>query len=480
MLSEQPLKGSLIRKLPVLHQALHILLPSAHDAAHLLVNVAGHLLAPNATPMPQTAPASVTDSMQPAAQEASVAQGPSTGTAGQPLLEASEAPAQAVNTAVEAKEPQAILEAEVPAPALAASPAGPMQQDDKPEFSMDPMHDAAGAFDASAESCQAAALDMGRSYGFDKPSEPHVATGDDTSSAVHTQMAAGSSGGLMSMQGLAAAAGSAVSAVRDSMAAVGSGMQYAATAAASSFLNTSGAAGYDGIGNKPFRWVLAGLVSLQQVLHLHADLPLACALREGTKLLCAFGCVPQQGAVGCGQHPASRQLFSWHRFPATAEHKDSAGLVIRLAYHALSTALLAHRDSYISRGLLASPLITALDHAGSSTWVTHILHTLTTPLYDLVSTSLITAASLADWPTRALLLGPAGLLPSLMSHLGPAGAKGTRMVSQLQGLVPGVVGVPPDSPPGWVEVQPSGAVLDDKVGWRLWHLVEGYAGMHSC
>lgn len=269
MLSEQPLKGSLIRKLPVLHQALHILLPSAHDAAHLLVNVAGHLLAPNTTPSPQTAPASVTDSMQPAAQEASIPQGPCTGPAGEALLEAAEAPAQVVNTAVDAKEPQAILEGEAPAPALAASPAGPMQQDDRLEFSMDPMHDAAGAFDASAESCQAAALDMGRSYAFDKPSEHHAATGDDASSAVHTETAAGSSGGLMNMQGLAAAAGSAVNTVRDSMAAVGSGMQYAATAAASSVMNTSGAAGYDGIGNKPFRCVVLGptLLSLQQVLH---------------------------------------------------------------------------------------------------------------------------------------------------------------------------------------------------------------------
>lgn len=42
--SEQPLKGSLLRKLPVLRQALHTLLPSAHDAAHLLADVAAHLL----------------------------------------------------------------------------------------------------------------------------------------------------------------------------------------------------------------------------------------------------------------------------------------------------------------------------------------------------------------------------------------------------------------------------------------------------
>jgi hypothetical protein len=89
------------------------------------------------------------------------------------------------------------------------------------------------------------------------------------------------------------------------------------------------------------------------------------------------------------------------------------------------------------------------------------------------------AASLADWPVRALLLGPAGALPSLVFALGPVGAWATRLASQLQGLVPGVVGVPADAPPAWVEVSPSGAVLDDKLGWRLWHLVQGYAELHA-
>ena len=133
--------------------------------------------------------------------------------------------------------------------------------------------------------------------------------------------------------------------------------------------------------------------------------------------------------------------------------------------------------SYISRGLLANPLITSLDHSGSSTGFSRTLHTLTSPLCDLTSTSLITAASLADWPVRALLLGPAGLLPSLLSHLGPLGAAAMQLVSQLQRVVPGVVSVPDDARPGWVEVLPSGAVLDDKLGWKLWHLVEGYASM---
>lgn len=123
--------------------------------------------------------------------------------------------------------------------------------------------------------------------------------------------------------------------------------------------------------------------------------------------------------------------------------------------------------------------MTALDHAGSSTWTSRTLHTLTAPLYDLTSASIITAALLADWPVRTLLHWPAGLVPSMVSALGSVGAWGTRLVSQLQGLVPGVVGVPTDAPPAWVEVLPSGAVLDEKLGWKLWHLVDGYAAIRA-
>lgn len=137
-----------------------------------------------------------------------------------------------------------------------------------------------------------------------------------------------------------------------------------------------------------------------------------------------------------------------------------------------------HSHSYISRGLLASPLLTALDLSGSSTFTSRTLHALTAPLYDLASLSLITAASLADYPVRALVLRPVGLLPSLVSRMGPLGAWAGQLTLQLQRLVPGVVdagdghGVPPQ---GWVEVLPSGAVLDDKTGWRMWHLVDGNA-----
>lgn len=48
VLSEQPLKGSLLRKLPVLRQAIHLLLPSERDAADFLTGVAADLLSSQA------------------------------------------------------------------------------------------------------------------------------------------------------------------------------------------------------------------------------------------------------------------------------------------------------------------------------------------------------------------------------------------------------------------------------------------------
>lgn len=93
----------------------------------------------------------------------------------------------------------------------------------------------------------------------------------------------------------------------------------------------------------------------------------------------------------------------------------------------------SNAHSYISCGLLANPLVTALDHAGSSTVVSRTLQALTGPLYDLTSASMLTAACWAEWPARAVGGGTA-----------------------------------------WLEVPPSGAVLDERLGWRLWHLVEGY------
>lgn len=72
--------------------------------------------------------------------------------------------------------------------------------------------------------------------------------------------------------------------------------------------------------------------------------------------------------------------------------------------------LLFCTTSYYSRGLLATPLLTSLDHAGSSNWLTQLLSRLAWPWYQLTSASVITAAQLLDWPMRGWLLAPAGSL----------------------------------------------------------------------
>ncbi len=66
--------------------------------------------------------------------------------------------------------------------------------------------------------------------------------------------------------------------------------------------------------------------------------------------------------------------------------------------------------SYYSRGLLAAPLLTSLDLAGSSNRLTQLLSSLTWPWWRLAAGSAITAAQLLDWPVRAWLLAPAGLV----------------------------------------------------------------------
>jgi hypothetical protein len=165
--------------------------------------------------------------------------------------------------------------------------------------------------------------------------------------------------------------------------------------------------------------------------------------------------------------------------PIKTQHIPISHAAIAAAAAAAAPAPATCTRSYISQGLLANPLITALDHTGTSTWLSRALHTLASPVYDLASTSLVTTAVLADWPVRALLLRPMGAVPAVLSRLGPLGAWATWVGSQLQGFVPGVVGVPADSPPAWVEVQPSGAVLDDKLGWRLWYLADTYASMQG-
>lgn len=55
---------------------------------------------------------------------------------------------------------------------------------------------------------------------------------------------------------------------------------------------------------------------------------------------------------------------------------------------------------YLSRGLLATPLLTSLDHAGRGSWLTHVLSSLTSPFYQLSAGSIVRGSMLLDWPVR--------------------------------------------------------------------------------
>jgi hypothetical protein len=159
----------------------------------------------------------------------------------------------------------------------------------------------------------------------------------------------------------------------------------------------------------------------------------------------------------------------------------------------------AHPCRYISRGLLATPVITALDHAGRSSWVTRALSNLTYPAYQATSSTVIYSALLLDWPARAWLLGPAGVATGWSKAVfGPRAAKAVGM---LQRAVPGVhnvhsmhdVGVGMASASGaggvggvrkgcvgggveWVEVAPGGLVGSEVLGQQLWQVVNDVAG----
>lgn len=55
---------------------------------------------------------------------------------------------------------------------------------------------------------------------------------------------------------------------------------------------------------------------------------------------------------------------------------------------------------YLSQGLLANPMLTSLDHAGRGSWLTHLLSSITYPIYQLTAGSIVTGFMLMDWPVR--------------------------------------------------------------------------------
>jgi hypothetical protein len=144
---------------------------------------------------------------------------------------------------------------------------------------------------------------------------------------------------------------------------------------------------------------------------------------------------------------------------------------------------------YISRGLLAAPLLTSLDHAGRASWVTRVFSNLTYPAYQLTSSSVIYSSMLLDWPARAWLLGPAGVATGWTKAV--FGSRAASVMAMLQRNVPGVEGVHNGAVGGggggvkrggaaaaaqWVEVAPAGLVSNEALGQQLWQLVNEVAG----
>jgi hypothetical protein len=141
----------------------------------------------------------------------------------------------------------------------------------------------------------------------------------------------------------------------------------------------------------------------------------------------------------------------------------------------------------MSRGLLAAPLLTSLDHAGRASWVTRVFSNLTYPAYQLTSSSVIYSSMLLDWPARAWLLGPAGVATGWTKAV--FGSRAASVMALLQRSVPGVEGVHSGvsmvaggvkrggaATVQWAEVAPAGLVGSEVLGQQLWQLVNEVAG----
>ncbi|KAF6264428.1 hypothetical protein COO60DRAFT_1698264 [Scenedesmus sp. NREL 46B-D3] len=179
--------------------------------------------------------------------------------------------------------------------------------------------------------------------------------------------------------------------------------------------------------------------------------------------------------------------------PGAAEGGGMEGREPAAAAGASGSAGLPAADNfrYISRGLLATPLLTSLDHAGRSSWLARAFSSLTYPAYQLTSSSVVYSSMLLDWPARAWLLGPAGAATGWSKAV--AGPRAAAVLARLQRSVPGIEGVHQAGAGAggwdreraaggggggarWAEVPPAGLVANEAVGQQLWQLVNEVAG----
>lgn len=82
------------------------------------------------------------------------------------------------------------------------------------------------------------------------------------------------------------------------------------------------------------------------------------------------------------------------------------------------------------------------------------------------------SATIRYFYTSQCCCAPSCCLPLAACCLLLCNHRAVGVVSQLQRLVPGVVGLPEAAAPEWVEVLPSGVVLSGRLGREVWGFIE--------
>jgi hypothetical protein len=420
---EQPLAGSLLRKLPLLHQFLHLLLPSAHDTAQMVASIAADMLTETGQASAGPAAAGADGSQEVRLEELGRA-----GAEDDTLLGGDTVDGATASETSEGAHPGSRGVATGGDAGIAAGPEPSAARDASKV--PDSISTGAGAQPKVLVGSAGVAL-------------PPAATADESTS-FQAGEALGADIKLLEMlmqqeEGEAAATSTEPK-------------QQPRTAGAGQVGEVTGDS------NIPAFEEDKALAASSR----HAEAP-AGALEDSS-----MGNRVDTQHQG---HKEARQERSGvlQGMGAIAAAKEETGAP--LADVAASGARKSFR--YLSQGLLATPLLTSVDHAARDSWLTRVLSSITYPLYQMTAGSIVRGSILLDWPVRAWLLAPAGTVSRWGKTL--LGQRAARLLSQLQRGVPGVEGVPQSCYPQWVEVTPAGLVMDDRLGASLWQLVEDSA-----
>eukprot|EP00879_Flechtneria_rotunda_P031575 GHRR01034508.1.p1 GENE.GHRR01034508.1~~GHRR01034508.1.p1 ORF type:complete len:739 (+),score=291.15 GHRR01034508.1:24-2240(+) len=464
LLREQPLAGSYLRKLPPLHQILQLLLPSAHDAAHLLTSVAEYLETGSTMDAKRT---TLQQQHQVQQQQAAEARGEGPG-----LLPPY---AEQVETAHAGPDSGAnAYEHELPAGRKAAAAAAEQQQVGRAAAEQQQNE---GTKSGEAEGRTFLQADQVRANAGFVTDTPAARAGEVAGELAQT--AEESAKGVLGRQQQQPGTGQ-----QGGEGAEGGGTPppnvLPEAPAGAGFVTDTPAARAGEVAEDLAHIAtkgVEGLTNQQQEQHQGSKwqggmLAEAPAGEVGGTEQQQQREVPEAAAEGGS---SSRDSFKEGMAPEEqqrpqAQEDESKQVQHRQPQHVQPST--AKNFRYFSRGLLATPLLTYVDHSGRSNWLTRTLSHLTYPFYQLTSATIINSAILLDWPVRAWLLAPAGLLSVWTKKV--LGMRAATVMSQLQRGVPGVVGVPKNGVPEWVEVTPSALVTDEQLGQALWQVVDAH------